>query len=222
MNQSIQDERQTLVQGAAELGVALKAEQTDALLKYLDLLGQWSRVYNLTAVRDRSEMLVTHLLDCIAVVPPLQRQLSQMDGAPPRLLDVGSGAGLPGLALAVCLPQLQVTCIDTVAKKAAFVQQAGLQLGLRNLKAVHGRVEKHASQYDVVCSRAFASLQDFVVWTRDCLAPHGVWMALKGKLPQQEMDELKQADVFHVEPLTVPGLHAERCLVWMRPNGVLA
>jgi 16S rRNA (guanine527-N7)-methyltransferase len=164
-------------------------------------------------------MLVTHLLDCLAVVQPLRRQLGEMPPAgAPRLLDVGSGAGLPGLALAVCLPQLQVTCIDTVAKKAAFIQQAGLQLGLKNLKAVHGRVEKHAGQYDVVCSRAFASLADFVSWTRGCVAPKGVWMAMKGKQPQDEINVLEKVDVFHVEPLAVPGLQAERCVVWMRPS----
>lgn len=218
MNQPMPDERETLIQGAAAMGVVLEAAQADALLKYLDLLGQWGRVYNLTAVRDRAEMLLTHLLDCIAVVQPLQTQLAQLPlNGQPRLLDVGSGAGLPGLALAVCLPQLQVTCIDTVAKKAAFVQQAALQLGLKNLKAVHGRVEKHASQYDVVCSRAFASLVDFTDWTRGCLAPHGIWMAMKGKLPQDEMAVLAGVDVFHVEPLAVPCLDAERCVLWMRP-----
>ena len=106
-----------------------------------------------------------------------------------------------------------------MAKKAAFIQQAGLQLGLKNLKAIHGRVEKHAETYDVVTSRAFASLGDFVNWTKSCLAEQGVWMAMKGKLPQDELATLSDVDVFHVEPLAVPGLDAERCLIWMRPAG---
>jgi 16S rRNA (guanine527-N7)-methyltransferase len=223
------NEQRVLTEGAQAMGLALSDAQAHSLIRYMDLLQQWGSVYNLTAVRDREDMLRTHLLDCLAVVQPLRAQIKNLPE--PRLLDVGAGAGLPGVALAICLPELQVRCIDTVAKKAAFIQQAGLQLGLKNLKAIHGRVEKHADTYDVVTSRAFASLVDFVSWTKACLAKQGVWMAMKGKLPQDELDALSGCsegslgglhpsgvDVFHVEPLSVPGLDAERCLIWMRPR----
>ena len=209
------DEQRVLMEGAQAMGLVLSEEQAQSLLRYMDLLQQWGGVYNLTAVRDREDMLRTHLLDCLAVVKPLQAHIQNLPNL--CLLDVGAGAGLPGVALAICLPGLQVRCIDTVAKKAAFIQQAGLQLGLKNLKSIHGRVEKHTERYDVVTSRAFASLVDFVSWTKSCLAEQGVWMAMKGKLPQDELAALSLVDVFHVEPLIVPGLDAERCLIWMRP-----
>jgi 16S rRNA (guanine527-N7)-methyltransferase len=134
-------------------------------------------------------------------------------------LDVGSGGGLPGVVLAICLPDVAVTCVDTVAKKAAFVQQVAVSLKLPNLRGVHTRVESLTEPHQVICSRAFASLADFVTWSRTALAEDGVWMAMKGKHPQGEIDALPaDVGVFHVEPLTVPGLAVERCLVWMRPK----
>ena len=125
---------------------------------------------------------------------------------------------MPGVVFAICCPPLQVTCVDTVGKKAAFVQQAASSLQLPNLKAVHARVEAlKGADFDVVCSRAFASLADFTVWSRDALAPTGVWMAMKGKHPAEELAVLPPSvKVFHVEQLKVPGLHAERCLLWLR------
>jgi len=133
------------------------------------------------------------------------------------LLDVGSGAGLPGVVFAICCPSLQVDCVDTVGKKAAFIQQAAAQLQLSNLRGVHDRVENLAGPYDVISSRAFASLPDFVNWSAGALAEQGVWLAMKGKHPESEMAELPgTAEVFHVEQLEVPGLDAERCIVWMR------
>ncbi|MDP3611259.1 MAG: 16S rRNA (guanine(527)-N(7))-methyltransferase RsmG, partial [Rubrivivax sp.] len=148
-------------------------------------------------------------------VKPLQRGL-----AAGRLLDVGSGGGLPGVVLAIMQPHLQVTCVDTVGKKAAFIRQVSGQLKLRNLQAVHARVEQMAGlAFDVITSRAFASLLDFVTLTRPLLAPGGAWLAMKGKTPTVEMAALPASvNVFHVEPLSVPGLEAERCLVWMRPS----
>ena len=221
MSESIDHEKMALASGAAAMDLALTDVQLSALIQYMDLLQKWGSVYNLTAVRTRAEMMATHILDCLAVVNPLRKQLNQAGLlADASLLDVGSGAGLPGIALAICLPQLQVSCIDTGAKKAAFVQQAGLQLGLKNLKAIHGRVEKHAPRYNVVSSRAFASLEDFVVLTRACLADQGIWMAMKGKTPHAELEVLQGVDVFHVEPLDVPNLNAERCVVWMRPSRI--
>jgi 16S rRNA (guanine527-N7)-methyltransferase len=187
------------------------------------LIQKWNKVYNLTALRSSDEMLTHHLLDSLAVVLPLRAQLQAMGLTEGRLLDVGSGGGLPGVVLAIVMPTWRVTCVDTVAKKAAFVQQVSASLGLANLRGLHARVETLSAQagegYDVVASRAFASLPDFVNWSVDALLPHGVWMAMKGKLPTEEMAALPaRAQVFHVEPLHVPGLDAERCVVWMRPE----
>lgn len=208
-----------LHEGLTALGLALDAGQQTALLAYLDWLARWNRVYNLTAVRDPREMLTHHLLDSLAVVAPLRRQLAAMapsqGGA--RLLDVGSGGGLPGVVLAIACPDVRVSCVDTVAKKALFVQQVAAALRLPNVRGVHARVERLTETFDVVTSRAFASLADFVHWSGAALAPQGVWMAMKGKVPHEEMAALPPGvSVFHVEPLTVPGLEAQRCIVWMR------
>jgi 16S rRNA (guanine527-N7)-methyltransferase len=202
--------------GARELDLALSDQQVVQLLDYVDLIQKWTKVYNLTAVRDPQEMLTHHLLDSLAVVKPLQGQTA---GRPIKLLDVGSGAGLPGVVIAICCPEVAVSCVDTVAKKAAFIQQSAVTLRLPNLRGIHARVETLADPYDVVCSRAFASLQDFVSWSRQALAPGGIWMALKGKHPADELEALpKDAEVFHVEQIRVPGLEAQRCIVWIRPG----
>ena len=204
-----------LGQGAAALGLTLDGVQQGRLLAYLDLLSKWNRVYNLTAVRDPAQMLTHHLLDSLAVIGPLRRHTQ---GAAANLLDVGSGGGLPGVVIAICCPELLVSCVDTVAKKASFIQHAAGALGLNNLRGVHARVESVEERFDVVTSRAFASLADFVAGSRQALGEQGVWMAMKGKRPDEEMVVLPPfARVFHVEPLTVPSLDAERCLVWMRP-----
>lgn len=211
------DPRLPRLQAAAEqLRLELPNDAATRLLAFVDLLRRWNSTYNLTAVRDPDEMLVQHLFDCLAVVGPLTRALPQRSS---RLLDVGSGGGLPGVVLAVLMPELAVTCVDTVGKKAAFIRQAGVELGLRNLHAEHSRVEAlRAAPFDVVSSRAFASLADFTRLTRQHLAESGVWMAMKGKRPNDEIAALPaEVEVFHVEPLTVPELGAERCLVWLRP-----
>ena len=217
--------RDRLKQGATALGLSLNDPQFDALLAYLALIERWNRVYNLTALRQPEEMLTHHLLDSLAIVPALSRHLDSaglIAGA--RLLDVGSGAGLPGVVLAIALPQLQVTCIDTVGKKASFIQQVAAELGLRHLRSQHARVEVwagHAGEapFDVVTSRAFSSLPDFVDLTSRHLAPQGVWLAMKGKRPSDEEQALPaEVGVFHVEQLQVPGLDAERCLLWIRPQ----
>lgn len=185
------------------------------LQAYLALLQKWNKAYNLTAVRDAVQMQVQHLADCLAVVPPLQRHAA---GRALRILDVGSGGGLPGVVLAISHPAWDVTCVDTVGKKAAFVRQVAGELALPNLHSAHARVEQLAAPpFDVITARAFASLADFVEATRALLRADGVWMAMKGKRPGDEIAALPaDIDVFHVEPLTVPGLDAERCLVWMR------
>ncbi|MFT3718698.1 16S rRNA (guanine(527)-N(7))-methyltransferase RsmG [Pseudorhodoferax sp.] len=208
-----------LLQAAGALGLPLSDGEADALLAYLALIAKWNRVYNLTAVRDPDQMLTQHLLDCLAAVPPLRRVLAERQGAAsPRLLDVGAGAGLPGVVFAILHPQLQVDCVDTVAKKAAFVQQVAVELKLANLRGLHARVENLAGGYDVVSSRAFAALADFTAWSRAALAPGGVWLAMKGKEPRDEIAKLPPGvQVFHVEHLQVPDLAAERCIVWLRP-----
>jgi len=203
-----------LRRGVAALGLALDDSQIAKLLQYLDLLRKWNKVYNLTAVRDPAEMLTHHLLDSLAVVGPLRQQTG---GRPLRLLDVGSGAGLPGVVIAICCPEVRVDCVDTVAKKAAFIQQAAATLQLPKLRGLHARVESLSEPYDVISSRAFASLADFVNWSIGALAAQGVWMAMKGKHPAAEIEALPPTvTVFHVEQLAVPGLDAERCLVWLR------
>ena len=205
-----------LHQGARALGLALDEMALAHLVAYLDLLAKWNRVYNLTAVRDPTQMLTHHVLDSLAVISPLRRHTG---GAPMRLLDVGSGGGLPGVVFAICCPEMAVTCVDTVAKKANFIQHVAASLGLKNLRGLHARVEAVDERFDVVTSRAFASLADFVTWSRGALAEEGVWLAMKGKRPADEMAALPAfAQVFHVEPLQVPGLDAERCLVWLRPQ----
>lgn len=198
----------------AALSLQPTAGQLQQLAAYLDMLQRWNATYNLTAVRDREAMLNQHLADCLAVVRPLLAFRSQG-----RVLDVGSGGGLPGVVLAVLAPSLDVSCVDTVGKKAAFIRQVAGQLALPGLHALHARVESlPPARYDVITSRAFASLKDFTALTAHLLQPAGVWMAMKGKRPDDEMAALPPSvSVFHVEQLQVPGLAADRCLVWMRP-----
>jgi 16S rRNA (guanine527-N7)-methyltransferase len=200
--------------GASALGLDLELSTQQQLLAYMALIQKWTRVYNLTALRDPQVMLTHHLLDSLSALAPLVRHTL---GQPTRLLDVGSGGGLPGVVLAICRPEVQVTCVDTVGKKAAFIQQVAASLRLPNLRGLHARVESVQEEYEVVCSRAFASLRDFTQWSQNALSPQGVWMAMKGTRPDDEIADLPpQVQVFHVEPLTVPGLNAERCMVWMR------
>ena len=214
--------RPTLEQGIATLGLELTAAQIDLLLEFLALLQKWNKVYNLTAVRDPQEMLTHHLLDSLAAVAPLQKHvqgLARAEGARTPLLDVGSGGGLPGVVFAICCPEIDVSCVDTVAKKAAFIQQAAASLKLRNLRGIHARVESLTGPYAVVSCRAFASLPDFTTWSRPALADDGVWFAMKGKHPADEIAALPaDVQVFHVEQLQVPQLDAERCIVWLRKS----
>ena len=211
---------QTLRDGAHTLALELSEAQIAQLLDFIGLLQKWNKVYNLTSVRDPAEMMTHHLLDSLAAVAPLQRHLAmlaQAGQAAPRLLDVGSGGGLPGVVFAICCPQLDVSCVDTVAKKAAFIQQAAVTLKLRNLHGIHARVESLAQPFDVVSCRAFASLVDFTTWSRAALGDGAVWLAMKAKHPADEIAALPaDVQVFHVEQLTVPGLDAERCILWLR------
>jgi 16S rRNA (guanine527-N7)-methyltransferase len=203
---------------AAALGLALPDPALDGLVEYLALLRKWNAAYNLTAVRDAVQMRVQHLADCLAVIEPLRRQIGRT--RPSRILDVGSGGGLPGVVLALVESTWDVSCVDAVGKKTAFVRQVAGELALPNLHALHARVEAlPGPPFDVITARAFASLPDLVHLTRRLLVPGGVWMAMKGRRPDDELTRLPaDIDVFHVEPLMVPGLHADRCLIWMRPR----
>lgn len=207
--------RDTLEAAARDLGLSLSGEQLDQLLAYLALLQKWNKVYNLTAVRDPAQMLSHHLIDSLSVIAPLLRH-----GAPARLMDVGAGGGLPGVVIAICCPGTDVSCVDAVAKKATFIQQAAAELKLHNLQGMHSRVEQLTVEpFGVITSRAFASLLDFTTLTRQHLAPGGVWMAMKGQHPAEEIAALPaDVEVFHVEQLVVPGLDAQRCIVWMHPR----
>ena len=200
---------------AAALAVPLSAPQADTLIAYLAMLQRWNSTYNLTAVRDPAQMLTQHLADCLAVIQPLRRFCGDTTR---RLLDVGSGGGLPGVVIAAMNPLIDVTCVDAVGKKAAFVRQVAGELRLPNLHAEHARVEQLTlPPFDIVTSRAFASLADFTRLTGRHLAANGAWAAMKGKHPAEEIDSLPpDVEVFHVEQLNVPGLNAARCLVWMR------
>lgn len=216
-----QDISRALKAGVVELGLSLSEAQLGQLLDYLALIQKWTQVYNLTAVRDPAEMLTHHLLDSLVVINPLRQKLQSgapVNGKGYTLLDVGSGAGLPGIVIAICCPEVAVTCVDAVAKKAAFIQQVAVALKLPNLRGLHARVESlTGADFDVVSSRAFASLLDFTTWSRAALAPAGLWLAMKGKPPTEELAQLPpDVAVFHVEQLAVPGLSAERCIVWMR------
>jgi 16S rRNA (guanine527-N7)-methyltransferase len=239
-----------LREGLASLGVELSDSQVDQLLQYAALLQKWGKVYNLTALLGADEIVTHHLLDSLAVVKPVIAGLGGLGsksavpaeshpvrhdipggggtmvgnepsvGGVPFLLDVGSGAGLPGAVIAIACPGVKVDCVDAVAKKAAFIQQAAGSLKLPNLRGVHSRVESLQGRYDLITSRAFSSLHDFVTLTGHLLAETGVWGAMKGRRPDDEIAALP-ADVtmFHVEQLKVPGLDAERCLVWLKRAG---
>lgn len=211
--------RRPLGEIARQLGLVLTSSQSDALLDYLGLLLHWNRTYNLTAVRDPERMLVQHIADCLAVIGPLCRHLAT-SSAVRRVLDVGSGGGLPGVVIATMDPAAEVVCVDTSRKKAAFIQQVAGSIRLPHLRSVHARVEELTEPpFGVVISRAFASLSDFTRLTRPTMAADGVWVAMKGKVPNIEIEALlPDIAVFHVEQLAVPQLDAARCLVWMRQS----
>ena len=211
-----------LAEGISALGLSMSEGVQEQLLDYMALIQKWNKVYNLTALRDPQDILTHHLLDSLSAIGPLMRQASSFDEAF-SFLDVGSGGGLPGVVIAICCPKVKVTCVDTVSKKAAFVQQVAASLKLVNLKGLHARVETLTGPFDVIGSRAFASLPDFINWSSGALAPKGIWMAMKGKLPVEEMAALPPtAQVFHVEQLQVPGLDAERCMIWMKKSPALS
>ena len=199
-----------LAAGVAEMGLDVSFEAQQKLLQYLSLLSKWNKVYNLTAVRDPLEMVTLHLLDSLSVLPHIQAR---------SLLDVGSGGGLPGIVLAICLPQLKVTTIDTVQKKTIFMRQVKGELGLNNLEVVHARVENYQpdEKFEAIISRAFSEIPLFIKLTRHLLINNGQWLAMKGVLPHQELifEELKSLEIKpnKIISLKVAGLNAERHLI---------
>ena len=206
-----------LMTGANEMGVALSEGQASKLLDYLDLLQKWNKAYNLTAVRDRPAMLVQHLLDSLSIVPHLP---------PGDLLDVGSGGGLPGIPLAILQPDRSITLIDTVGKKVAFLKQAAMTLGLKNVSVVSDRIEsweppaQHVDGFKLITARAYATLATLIGQTRRLLAKNGGWYAMKGVFPDAEMAELPPDVVVKaVIPLQVPSLDAARHLIVLAQDG---
>jgi 16S rRNA (guanine527-N7)-methyltransferase len=196
-----------LAEGVAELGIALPAPAQQRLLDYLALLAKWNRIYNLTAVRETSRMVSQHLLDCLAVVPHVKAD---------TLLDVGSGAGLPGIPLAVALPRAHVTLLESSHKKSAFLQQAKLELKLDNVAVAGERVEtwRPGRTFEVVISRAFSDLAEFVNLAGRHAAPGGRLAAMKGIYPHEELAQLPSGwTLASALPLTVPGLRARRHLL---------
>ena len=196
-----------LREGLEVLNLGLSKQQQDLLLRYLTLMQKWSRVYNLTAIRDPERMVSHHLLDSLAIVFHVRGQ---------QVLDVGSGAGLPGIPLAVSRPDLSVTMLDSNQKKTAFIQQVIAELGLTNTKVVCARVEawRPSGSFDVIVSRAYAELADFVLQTRHLLGPEGNWLAMKGQRPDAEIARLSgRFRIKSVSKLNVPTLDAERHLV---------
>ena len=205
-------------EGAAELGLQLSPPQSDALARYAALLSRWNAVHNLTTIETPVDVLSHHLLDSLAIVPEVQRVVGL---GVSRILDVGAGGGLPGVALAIAAPNLRVTLVDKVQKKTAFLTQVKIELGLDNVDCVHSRVEelKPASPFELIVARAFASLAELVGLTRHLLAADGWWLAMKGALPNDELNELArlQPDIrARTVRLHVPHLNAERHLILMQ------
>jgi len=196
---------QRLHQGITELGLDLPPSTEPKLIQYLQLLAKWNQAYNLTAVRDLDEMVTRHLLDSLAVLPYLQG---------PRVLDVGTGAGLPGIPLAVARPELAFTLLDANAKKTRFVTQAVGELALKNVEVVQSRAENYrpSQKFDTLVSRAFASIADMLEFTRHLCAPHARILAMKGVYPEEELAAVATECAAEVVALKVPGLEAERHL----------
>ena len=194
-----------LAKGIAEMGLHVSEVMQQKLLAFLALLQKWNKVYNLTAVRDPIQMVTLHLLDSLSVLPHINSK---------NLLDVGSGGGLPGIVLAICKPELQVTTIDTVQKKAIFMRQVKGELGLDNLTVVHARVESYqpTQMFEAIISRAFSDIALFIKLTQHLLLDKGKWLAMKGQLPHEELKGLCVKNN-KIIPLKVAGLDAERHLV---------
>ncbi len=196
--------RKILASGIASLNLSMTDEKIDQLLGFIKLIEKWNKAYNLTAIRDREEMARLHILDSLAIAPHIEGK---------RVIDIGTGAGLPGIPLAICLPEINFTLLDSNAKKTRFVQQVVLELKLKNVEVLHSRVENYHPEktYDAVLTRAFAGLSDIVKLTAHLLAKDGVLLAMKGQNPDAELAGI--AAKKSVVSVSVPGTDIERCLV---------
>jgi 16S rRNA (guanine527-N7)-methyltransferase len=200
----MEDCRKILASGIASLNLKVNDQQVDQLLNFIKLIEKWNKAYNLTAIRDREEMARLHILDSLAIVPHIEGK---------RIIDIGTGAGLPGIPLAICLPEVGFTLLDSNAKKTRFVQQVVLELKLKNVEVLHSRVENYhpEQRYDAVLTRAFASLPDIVKLTAHLLTEDGVLLAMKGQSLDAELAEITAKK--SVISVSVPGTDVERCLV---------
>ena len=199
--------------GLQALSLELSTDQQKKLLDFLALLLKWNKVYNLTSIRQADDMLTHHVMDCLAAVAAVMHEAPDAK----TLLDVGSGGGLPSVVFAIVCPHLQVTAVDAVAKKSAFIETVAHTLKLSNLKGIHSRVELLEETFDLVVSRAFASLKDFTAWSDKALRTGGKWAAMKGKIPEEEMAELPaNIQIQGIQTLNVPDLEAQRCLIWLK------
>ena len=196
--------REKLQHGLAALGLDIGESREEALLRFVSLMTKWNKAYNLTAVREPLDMVALHILDSLAILPHLR---------PSRIADIGTGAGLPGIPLAICLPDCQFTLVDSNSKKTRFVQQAILELQLKNVEVVHSRVEQlnPEQRYSTVITRAFASMPEIIRLTAHLVADGGLLLAMKGQRPDDELAGLQMA--YSVVPISTPGINAERCLI---------
>ena len=212
MNEAIKKDRDLLVEGLHRMSLNLSDQMIDQLMAYLNLIEKWNRVYNLTAIRERDEMIKLHFLDSLSILNHLEME---------HVLDVGSGAGFPGIVLAITKPELKVTVMDSVNKKTTFMQQVKSELSLTNLNVVNARVEDYQPTilFDGVISRAFSSIQNMLLMTQHTLQKNGAWLAMKSKDVKEELEALDQ-NQFTLIPLEVPFINAERYLVKLKKENI--
>lgn len=224
MQKSTQTEQQqALKQACKELELVPSPKQELQLLEYLEQLLKWNKTYNLTAIKDPDQALVHHIFDSLSIIHSIKRELEDKKLDEKNLLDVGSGAGLPGCIVAIMMPEVEVTCVDAVEKKVTFIRQIAGILKLGNLKAIHEKVEKLLDRkYSIITSRAFASLEDFANLAGDLAKPNGILLAMKGKTPNDEIQAVESRSEWKVDSvnaLQVPGMDAQRCLVRLIRKG---
>ena len=212
MNEAIKKDRDLLVEGLHRMSLNLSDQMIDQLMAYLNLIEKWNRVYNLTAIRERDEMIKLHFLDSLSILNHVEME---------HVLDVGSGAGFPGIVLAITKPELKVTVMDSVNKKTTFMQQVKSELSLTNLNVVNARVEDYQPTilFDRVITRAFSSIQNMLLMTQHTLQKNGAWLAMKSKDVKEELEALDQ-NQYTLIPLEVPFINAERYLVKLKKENI--
>jgi len=212
MNEAIKKDRDLLVEGLHRMSLNLSDQMLDQLMAYLNLIEKWNRVYNLTAIRERDEMIKLHFLDSLSILNHVEME---------HVLDVGSGAGFPGIVLAITKPELKVTVMDSVNKKTTFMQQVKSELSLTNLNVVNARVEDYQPTilFDGVITRAFSSIQNMLLMTQHTLQKNGAWLAMKSKDVKEELEALDQ-NQYRLIPLEVPFINAERYLVKLKKENI--